>query len=196
MAYTNKNIQSAYNRSKSKYKKINAYTQGAFDRLQQYETDTKNNLQDAYKQMQTALDNALSLQKNKNAYEQGNVRNAYYSNIGNINAKAKPMENAYGTRNESLVSQGLRGSGYEEVLKSQGFMEKQTQLANASNQLQGQIAQLEMAYQQAIVDNNQKTAQLALDKMRELQQLQKEVLDQIAMIEGNAYDMDYNERVK
>lgn len=196
MAYTNKDIQSAYNRSKSKYKKINAYSQGAFDRLQQYETDTQKNLQNAYGQMQTAIDNALALQKNKNEYEKGNVRNAYFSNIGNINAKSKPMENAYGTLNENLVSQGLKGSGYEEVLRSQGFLEKQTQLANASNQLQGQIAQLETAYQQAIVDNNQKVAQLALDKMRELQQLQKEVLDQIAMIEGNAYDMDYNERVK
>ncbi|MDD6342232.1 MAG: hypothetical protein PUA50_07955 [Eubacteriales bacterium] len=193
MAIKNNLVKSAYDKTlNSKYSNVNAYRDTSFSGLDDWYDKAKDvsaydEIEKAYGQQFEATKEGLALQ-GENAYD------TYLSGRRTANAAYQPAANRNGSLNEKMTGQGLRGSGYEEIVKSGAFRQKQQQLSGLASELQKARAQLVAEYNTAVASNNEKIAQLRLSKINQITQTLSDLNTKIQNIQDRVYDMDYNER--
>lgn len=193
MALNNGVVKTAYGKMPStKYKNVKAYQDASFAGVDEWyskasDMSAYNDIEKAYGQQFDATKEGLALRGQE-------ANDAYMSGRRNVNLAYQPSANRNGRLGESMVRQGLRGSGYEETVKADAFRQKQQQLSSLASDLQSARAQLINEYNTAVANNNEKVAALRLEKINRITDTLGALNSKLQNIRDRVADMDYNER--
>lgn len=190
----NDSIKNAYNANKSQYANVNQYAQDAYANLDKTYNYYKTNVEPQYQNALTAVDAQTQAAVDAYGSQKLNAKDSYLSTRNSINSAYRKYDNKSGSLNSSLVSSGLKNSGYADVIRGQAFIEKQNQLGQANASLQSALTELDRQITEAKLAGDAQKQEILMQKMQQGLQLQQSIAQALNNIASQVYSMNTSER--
>lgn len=190
----NDSIKNAYNANKSQYANVNQYAQDAYANLDKTYNYYKTNVEPQYQNALTAVDAQTQAAVDAYGSQKLDAKDSYLSTRNSINSAYRKYDNKSGSLNSSLVSSGLKNSGYADVIRGQAFIEKQNQLGQANASLQSALTELDRQITEAKLAGDAQKQEILMQKMQQGLQLQQSIAQALNNIASQVYSMNTSER--
>ena len=190
----NDSIKNAYNANKSQYANVNQYAQDAYANLDKTYNYYKENVEPQYQNALTAVDAQTQAAVDAYGSQKLDAKDSYLSTRNSINSTYRKYDNKSGSLNSSLVSSGLKDSGYADVIRGQAFIEKQNQLGQANASLQSALTELDRQITEAKLAGDAQKQEILMQKMQQGLQLQQSIAQALNNIASQVYSMNTSER--
>lgn len=190
----NDSIKNAYNANKSQYANVNQYAQDAYANLDKTYNYYKENVEPQYQNALTAVDAQTQAAVDAYGSQKLDAKDSYLSTRNSINSAYRKYDNKSGSLNSSLVSSGLKDSGYADVIRGQAFVEKQNQLGQANANLQSALTELDRQITEAKLAGDAQKQEILMQKMQQGLQLQQSIAQALNNIASQVYSMNTSER--
>ena len=190
----NDSIKKAYDSLYAPIAPIYRFAVDAYKNLDDTYNYYKENVEPQYQNALTAVDAQTQAAVDAYGSQKLNAKDSYLSTRNSINSAYRKYDNKSGSLNSSLVSSGLKNSGYADVIRGQAFIEKQKQLGQANASLQSALTELDRQITEAKLAGDAQKQEILMQKMQQGLQLQQSIAQALNNIASQVYSMNTSER--
>lgn len=190
----NDSIRKAYDSLYAPIAPIYRFAVDAYKNLDDTYNYYKTNVEPQYQNALSAVDAQTQAAVDAYGLQKLNAKDSYLSTRNSINSAYQKYDNKSGSLNSSLVSSGLKNSGYADVIRGQAFIEKQNQLGQANASLQSALTELDRQITEAKLAGDAQKQEILMQKMQQGLQLQQSIAQALNNIASQVYSMNTSER--
>lgn len=190
----NDSIRKAYDSLYAPIAPIYRFAVDAYKNLDDTYNYYKTNVEPQYQNALSAVDAQTQAAVDAYGLQKLNAKDSYLSTRNSINSAYQKYDNKSGSLNSSLVSSGLKNSGYADVIRGQAFVEKQNQLGQANASLQSALTELDRQITEAKLAGDAQKQEILMQKMQQGLQLQQSIAQSLNSIASQVYSMNTSER--